>query len=173
MSNLFKKALGAFVEFEEKEGSKPEAGQEPAAAAAQAPVELPDAPADLSQDEDVRRVREAIKLLSTLPLGDIPVEKARALIVQTLKFAGMEPEELLASFHRARQLYQAVVSGEEQQIETRRQVNQERLRTLEEAIRLEKEQCEAEVKARTQRIEGARSELAEVEKAMAFFTPAQ
>ncbi|HEY3368571.1 MAG TPA: hypothetical protein VGK74_26235 [Symbiobacteriaceae bacterium] len=168
MSNLFKKALGAFVEFDEKEQQAPRHHNEEAAPAA-APV-LPDAPADLDQDPDVQRVSQAISLLSSLPLADIPADKARELIVRTLQFAGMKPEELTDSFVRAQTLYQSAIGGEQAAIAARQQQNLERLKLLEQAIAEEKDQCAGEVTARNERINQATSALVEIEKAMAFFT---
>jgi len=165
--SIFKKALGIFVEVDEKK-----AQLQPEGEAQEAPaVVLPDAPADLSQEPDIQRVREAVKLLADLPLADIPLEKARALIAKTLEFAGMEPEELAESFQRARGLYQAQVQQEEQQTAARRQLNQERMELLRNAMEEEQQQCEAELAARSRRIESAAAELGEVEKAMAFFAP--
>lgn len=170
--SLFRKALGAFVEFDPKqpqnqEGAEVEAeqGQEPPAAAA-----LPDAPADLSADPDVQRVQEAIALLSSLPLAEIPVEKARELIVRTLQFAGMDAEMLIGSFQRAQGLYKAQMRNEQGLIESRKQLHTERLALLEAAIKEERAQCEAELAARTGRIEKANLYLSEIDKAMAFFS---
>lgn len=167
MSNLFKKALGAFVEFDEEKAAAVEAA---APEETPAPVEI-EPSADLSQDSDIVKVREATKLLASLPLSEFPVDKARELIVRTLQFAGLETEALAGSFLRAQSLYQAQIQGEQQAIATRQQQNLERLKLLEAAIAEEKEQCAAEVSARNQRIEATTAELVELEKAMAFFAP--
>lgn len=170
--SLLKRALGAFVEFDPKQSPTPEEaereqGQEPPAAAAAA---LPDAPADLSADPDVQRVQEAIALLSSLPLAEIPVEKARELIVRTLQFAGMDAEMLIGSFQRAQGLYKAQMRNEQGLIESRKQLHTERLALLEAAIKEERAQCEAELAARTERIDKASLYLSEIDKAMAFFS---
>ncbi|MFZ5816749.1 MAG: hypothetical protein ACOY93_15870 [Bacillota bacterium] len=167
--SLFKKALGAFVEFEEGKEQPPAsqaaAGESPATPEAA----LPDAPADLSADPDVQRVQQAIQLLSSLPLTDIPVEKARELIVRTLQFAGMDPEALIGSFQRAEELYRSQIRTEQELMESRKKLNAERLALLEAAIQEEKAQCEAELTARTERIDKANLYLTEIDKAMAFF----
>ncbi len=167
--SLFRKALGAFVEFDEskKEGEQPEAPE----GEAPAEVALPDEQADLSSDPDIQRVQEAIKLLASLPVADIPVDKARDLIVRTLEFAGMDPEMLLGSFQRAQGLYRAQMRTEQELIESRKQVHAERIALLEAALKEEREQHEAEVDARNGRIEKANLYLSEIEKAMAFFAP--
>lgn len=168
MSNLFKKALGAFVEFEEKpqqEQPRQEHVREEAAEA----TAVSEAPADLSQDADIQRVKQAVELLASLPLADIPPDKARELIVRTLQFAGMKPEELVHSFQRGREQYQEAIQSEQAAIAARQQQNEERLKLLEQAIAEEKEQCAAEVAARTEQINQANAVLAEIEKAMAFF----
>lgn len=169
--NLFKKALGVFVDFDEskQEAVHPEAAEAPAAPA---PV-LEDVPDDLGQNPDVQQVREAIKLLGSLPLDGIPVEKARELIARTLKFAGMETADLLASFQRAQGLYQAQIQNEQARIAARQQQDLEILRKLEEAIAMEKEQCAAEVAERNRRIEQSTAELLDLEKALGFFAPKQ
>jgi hypothetical protein len=178
MSSIFKKALGVFVDFDENEKQKASAPDgtpvvaEGTGEEAPAPAQLADQPADLAQDPDVARVMQAGQLLTSLPLADIPVEKARELVARTLEFAGMKPAELLASFQRAQELYQAQIRLEEEKIEGRRQKHGERMQILEAAIAEEKQQFEAELKARTGRIEGAHGGLGEIAKAMAFFTPA-
>lgn len=167
--SLLKKALGAFVDFDEKKVPAEAAHGAPETEQAAAAVTLPDGETDLSADPDVERVQEAIALLSSLPLADIPVEKARELIVRTLEFAGMDSEMLLGSFQRAQGLYRAQIKGEEGLIASRRQVNAERIALLEAALKEEREQCEAEVTARTERIDKANLYLSEIDKAMAFF----
>lgn len=180
--SIFKKALGVFVDFEEEKKAQaaaqpagPEgapAGEAGAAEAGPAQVQLPDQPADLTQDPDVARVMQAGQLLASLPLADIPVEKARELVARTLEFAGMKPAELLASFQRAQELYQAQIGTEQGKIEERRAKHTERMEILQAAIAEEKQQFEAELQARTARIESAHGGLGEIAKAMAFFTPA-
>lgn len=172
MSNLFKKALGIFVEIPEGKQPEEQAGQaEGEAPAAEAVQPLPDAPEDLTGNPDVQRAQEAIKLLASLPLADIPVAKARELIKRTLEFAGMEPEELQASFQRAQALYAAQIDGEKERIATRQQQNRERLQLLDAAMAEEKQQCEAELSARNARVEAATAGLSEIAKATAFFAP--
>jgi hypothetical protein len=174
VSNLFKKAMGIFVEY--PGGKKPEEGTEPPGeedgAEATAPAQpLADAPEDLSVDPDVQRTREAIRLLASLPLDGIPVEKARELVARTLEFAGMEPEALQASFRRAGELFRAQIGGEKAKIAVRQQQSQERLQLLEAATAEEKQQCAAEVTARNGLVEQATSDLSEIDKAAAFFAP--
>lgn len=168
--SLSQKFLSLFVEVDAKKQAVAAAAPVEAAEPEAAPV-LPDAPVDLSQDEDVARARQAGQLLASLPLEDIPLEKARALVARTLQFAGMETGELAGSFQRARELFQAQMQLEQAKIAERRQLNAERLEVLEEAMAEEKAQYQAEVEARSQRIQQAGSGLAEIEKAMAFFVP--
>jgi hypothetical protein len=163
--SLLKKALGAFVEFsEQKDPEAPEQGPAPA------PKDgVEEGPADLSDDPDIQRVQEAIRLLASLPLSEIPVAKARELIVRTLQFAGMAPEMLIGSFQRAQEVYRSQIHSEQGLIASRKQVSAERIALLEAALKEEREQCEAEIAARTERIEKANHYLSEIEKAMAFF----
>jgi pyridoxal biosynthesis lyase PdxS len=173
MSNVLKKALGLFVDFDEtqavKEGAPGETAPGAEGEGAAAVVTLPDVPADLSQDPDVTRVVEAGKLVASLPLEGIPVEQARELVARTLQFAGVALADLQSSFERARGLYQAAIAQEQARIVERERLHAERMQVLEQAMAEEKGQVEAEVGARTERITKATASLAEMEKSMAFF----
>ena len=171
MSNVLKKALGLFVDFDESQVAAPqEAGTGTEGEGAAPAVTLPDVPADLSQDPDVTRVVEAGKLVASLPLEGIPVEQARELVARTLQFAGVALADLQGSFERARGLYQAAIAQEQARIVERERLHAERMQVLEQAMAEEKGQAEAEVGARTERIAKATASLAEMEKSMAFFT---
>jgi hypothetical protein len=171
--NLFKKALGVFVNFDEEkqEQTHVEAEAPDTAATHEAAQVAVEPGADITQDADVVRVRQAIQLLADLPLEDIPVDKARKLIAGALKLAGLEAEDLAGSFERARSLHREQIAAEQQQMANRQQVNQERLTLLEKAITEEKAQCAAELQERGRRIEQASADLGQIEKAMAFFAP--
>lgn len=178
MSNLFKKALGVFVDFSEDDEKKAaavkaaaEAADDDDAAPADGPAPLADAPVDLSQDPDVARVMQAGQLLASLPLSDIPVDKARELVARTLEFAGMKTEELLGSFSRARELYRAAIQVEQAKVADRERQHHERMQLLEAALAEEKKQFEAEVAARNLRVEAANQGLGDIEQALAFFAP--
>lgn len=163
MSDLFKKIVSPFVEF--KAGEK-----DPAAEVAEAaPAGLVTA-AELAADPDVARVQQATQLLATLPLSEIPVDKARGLIVATLRFAGLEVEQLLASFQRVQGLYQTSMETERQAIVERTRRHEETVEKLKTALAMEEEQFGAELTERNQRIEAANADLGKIEQAMAFFT---
>lgn len=169
MSDLFKKIVSPFVEFKEGERKAPEAPEE-----LQSPPVQPAAPAlisaqELADDPDVKRVQQATALLETLPLSEIPVEKARGLIVATLRFAGMEVEELLASFKRVHELYRLSIESEREAIAQRKQQHDEMVTKLQTALAMEKEAFESEVAERNRRIETAGSGLAKIDQASAFF----
>lgn len=171
MSNVLKKALGLFVDFDETQAApSQESGAGTEGEGAAQTVSLPDVPADLSQDPDVTRVAEAGKLVASLPLEGIPVEQARELVARTLQFAGVALEDLQGSFERARGLYQAAIAQEQARIVERERLHAERMQVLEQAMAEEKGQVEAEVGARQERITKATGALAEMEKSMAFFT---
>lgn len=169
MSNLIKKALGAFVDFKEEEQSAAETTTAETAATDPGLT----APADLSQDPDVLRVQQAITLLSSLPLGDIPVDKVRELIVRTLKFAGLEVAALLESFQRVRGLYQERVAGAEQAIAAREEQHRQIMQKLEEAIAAENQQSAAEVAGYRAQVTQTAADLDKIQQAMAFFAPQQ
>lgn len=170
MGEIFKKALGVFVDFKDEEREQ----QEEVAPAQQAEPAVTVGPApELDQDPDVARARQAIAMLADLPLADIPVEKARKLFAGALNLAGLNPADLAGSFDRAADLYQAAIGAESQAIAARHQVNVERIQLLEKALAEEKAQCEAEVAERNRRIEQAKVELTEIEKAMGFFVQEQ
>ena len=164
MSEIFKKALGVFVNFEENE--KPEATEQAAPTQQMAPA----APApELAQDPDVARAQQAILMLADLPLSEIPVEKARKLIAGALQLGGLNAADLAGSLKRAAGLYQAAMEAELAAIGDRHRVNVERVQLLEKALAEEKDQCAAEVAERNRRIEQAKTELSQIEQAMAFF----
>ncbi|HWI62458.1 MAG TPA: hypothetical protein VNT75_11505 [Symbiobacteriaceae bacterium] len=172
MGEIFKKALGVFVDFkdEEKDQEREEAATasqhvEPVVAVGPAP--------ELDQDPDVARARQAIAMLADLPLAEIPVEKARKLIAGALQLGGLNPADLAGSFDRAAGLYQAAITAESQAIAARHQLNVERIQLLEKALAEEKAQCEAEIAERNRRIDQAKVELTEIEKAMGFFVQEQ
>lgn len=167
MGEIFKKALGVFVDFKEdderREAPEPEAAEQAATAVAV------DAPADLSQYPDVVRVRQAIQMLADLPLADIPVEKARKLIAGALQLGGLNAADMAGSFQRAAGLFQEMMEAEMQAIATRHRVNVERVQLLEKALAEEKSQCAAEVEERNRRIEQAKTELSQIDQALSFF----
>lgn len=165
--SIFKKALGVFVDFDEQKQETAAVSEEPAAEAA--PAQPLEPGADIAQDPDVIRVRQAIGLLADLPLEDIPVAKARKLIAGALQLAGLDAGDLADSFERARELHRRAVTTEQQQMAARQAVNEERLTLLEQAISDEKTQCAAELEERGLRIQQTTQALGEIEKAMAFF----
>jgi|GEM_PF-4004708 len=168
MGEIFKKALGVFVDFKDEEQPETAEATEAASPAAPAAVTLEPGP-ELAQDPDVTRARQAIAMLADLPLAEIPVEKARKLIAGALRLGGLDAGDLAGSFQRATELYKAAMAAEEQAIAARQQLNAQRLQLLEKALAEEKEQCTAEVSERGRRIEQSRTELGQIEQAMAFF----
>ncbi len=165
MSDLFKRIVSPFVEFKEEEAPTTEEVPAPSEAA---PASLVTAE-ELAADPDVQRVQQAVGLLAELPLAEIPPEKARNLIVATLKFAGMQVDELLGSFERVRGLYSASMETERQAIAERQRQHEEMVEKLKTALAMEQEQFAAEVAERNKRIEGAVGDLAKIDQAMVFF----
>ncbi|MGE5673798.1 MAG: hypothetical protein ACM3XM_07915 [Mycobacterium leprae] len=175
MANLFKKAASFFVEVEaEKQtpAAKPAETEPTTEAAAVTGADASNADAihaELSQDPDVARTAQATQLLTTLDLEAIPADKARELILKTLAFAGLKPEELITSFRRARSLYQAAIQSERDAAAARQAQHDERIKLLESAMAEEKKQFADEISTRESRVQQATGQLTAIEKAMGFF----